>query len=510
MEYSRTKNSIFNVGTSFFYTIIKTILTFITRTIFIRILGETYLGVNGLLANILSMLSIAELGIGTTISFSLYKPLANKEQKKIDVLMSFYKKAYQVIGIVILVCGIILIPFLNFILEDNVDNIYVIYLLYLLTTVSTYFIGYKEVLIIADQKSYKLTKINVIFDILLNIFQCVELLIFKNFIVYLILQLIIEYIRRIVINSFISKEYSQTDFNSKEKLNEKDKRTISKNVKAMFLHKIGDYSINGTDNIIMTKLVGIVSVGIYSNYLTIVNMLNSFINILYNSITASLGNLVAKENEEKRLEIFKIMDFVGFCIYGFCGACLFNLFNPFIKIWAGEQYLFSTEIVAIIVLNFYMTGMRVPLGAIKTAAGVYAEDKFVPIIQAIANIIFSIVLAKYIGVLGVLLGTFVSSLIPTVNRPYIVYKYVFNKSTSEYYRRYIKNVLLFVIGTGITFLITTLIKIPNDFLNLLIDGVIVLITYIGIIFLVYKNSEEYMYIKERIKQETIKIVERKK
>ena len=226
---------------------------------------------------------------------------------------------------------------------------------------------------------------------------------------YLVVQLVIEFLRRTVINFFISKEYPQTDFCSKEKISKSDKQLLSKNVRAMFLHKIGDYSINGTDNIIMTKFIGLNAVGIYSNYLTIITILNSFINIIYSSIISSLGNL-AKENEEKRLKVFNIMDFFGFCIYGYCSVCLFVLLNPFIKVWAGEHYLFSIEIVAIIVLNFYMTGMRVPLGTIKSAAGVYTEDRYIPLLQALTNIVVSIILAKYIGVLGVLLGTLVSSL----------------------------------------------------------------------------------------------------
>ena len=246
MNQSRTKSSIFNVGTGIFNIITKTIITFITRTIFIRILGETYLGLNGLLTNILSMLSIAELGIGTAISFNLYKPIANKNYEKINKLMAFYKKSYKVIGIVILVSGSILIPFLNIILGDNIniENVYLIYILYLICTASTYFIGYKEVLIIADQKNYKLTKINFIFDILLNALQIIVLLISKNFIMYLVVQILIEYTRRIIINMFISKEYSNINFHSKEKLDEEDKNVLTKNVKAMFLHKIGDYCIN--------------------------------------------------------------------------------------------------------------------------------------------------------------------------------------------------------------------------------------------------------------------------
>lgn len=246
MERSRTKNSIFNVGTGFFNTITKTIITFVTRTVFIKILGETYLGLNGLLTNILSMLSIAELGIGTAISFSLYKPIADKNNNKINTLMTFYKKAYRVIGIVIFVFGIILIPFLKFILGENanIDNIYLIYMLYLISTVFTYFISYKEVLIIADQKNYKLTKTNFLFDVILNSIQMLLLILFRNFIIYLIAQIIIEIFRRICINRLISKEYITISFDSKDKIAEEDKKVLIKNVKAMFLHKIGDYSIN--------------------------------------------------------------------------------------------------------------------------------------------------------------------------------------------------------------------------------------------------------------------------
>lgn len=512
MEQSRTKNSIFNVGTGFLNIIVKTILTFITRTIFIKVLGETYLGLNGLLTNILSMLSIAELGIGTTISFSLYKPLANKDNKKINALMTFYKKAYRIIGIVILISGVILIPFLKFILEENINinHIYLIYTLYLLTTVSTYFISYKEVLIIADQKNYKLTKINFIFDVLLNGLQIIELLIFKNFVLYLVVQLVIEFLRRTVINFFISKEYPQTDFCSKEKISKSDKQLLSKNVRAMFLHKIGDYSINGTDNIIMTKFIGLNAVGIYSNYLTIITILNTFINIIYSSIISSLGNLIAKENEEKRLKVFNIMDFFGFCIYGYCSVCLFVLLNPFIKVWAGEHYLFSIEIVAIIVLNFYMTGMRVPLGTIKSAAGVYTEDRYIPLLQALTNIVVSIILAKYIGVLGVLLGTLVSSLIPAIDRPYIVYKYVFNKKVTEYYTKYLKNIIIVVFTTIVIYFVTSNLNIKNLYIQLIVICIIATIIYVIIIIVFYRKTVEYVYIKDQIKKFLSNIMKKKR
>lgn len=249
----------------------------------------------------------------------------------------------------------------------------------------------------------------------------------------------------------------------------------------------------------MTKFVGLNSVGLYSNYLVIINMLNTFINTIYNSIISSLGNLVAKENANKRLEIFKMMDFIGFCIYSFCGVCLFNLFNPFINIWVGEEYLFSVQVVAIIVLNFYATGMRVPLGTIKSAAGVYAQDKYIPLIQAVINIIVSIILANYFGIMGVLIGTLISSLVPAIYRPYVVYKYIFERKANEYYRTYIKNFVIFILGVILTSIIINVVNVKNIYLYLIIAAMISSIVHFILIFIIYRKTTEFKYIKNYIK-----------
>ena len=350
----RTKKSFLNIGSNFFIMMVKTILTFVTRTVFIHYLGEEALGLNGLFTNVLSMLSLAELGVSTAINFSLYQPLSNKDNKKISELMSFYRKAYTVIGIVIGIVGIIIIPFLKYIINDinSIDNVYLIYILYLINTVSTYFIAYKETLINADQKNYKLAGIQFIGLVALNIFQIIFLIITKSFIVYLIIQFITLFIQRVVTNRYITKKYSNIDFNCKEKVEKKDLQIIIKNVKAMFLHKIGDYCINSTDNLIISAFINVATVGIYSNYLTIINLLNNFINMIYNGLGASLGNLVATESDDKKEEIFKKMNFIAFCIYGLCSVCMINVFNDFIKIWIGEKYCLSLSIVIMIVRNF--------------------------------------------------------------------------------------------------------------------------------------------------------------
>lgn len=497
----RTKKSFLNIGSNFLIMITKTILTFVTRTVFIHYLGEEALGLNGLFTNVLSMLSLAELGVSTAINFSLYEPLAQKDKKKISELMSFYRKAYTIIGIVVGVVGIILIPFLKYIINDiaNIDNVYLIYILYLINTVSTYFIAYKETLINADQKGYKLAGIQFIGLVALNVFQIIFLLLTKNFIVYLIIQFITLFIQRVVTNIYITKNYNDINFNCKEKIENKDLQVIVKNVKAMFFHKIGEYCINSTDNLIISAFINVATVGIYSNYLTIINLLNNFIFMIYNGLGASLGNLVATESNEKKEEIFKKMNFIAFCIYGLCSVCMINVFNDFIKIWIGEKYCLSLSIVLMIVINFYLTGMRVPSSTMKSSAGLFDVDKYTPILQSIINLVVSIVLVQKMGLIGVLIGTFVSSIaIPSWQRPYLIYKYILKKSSKKYFIEFFKNVVILAVCTTLALFINNLIIINNLYIQFVVKGIITASIFAISVILIYRKTDEFKYIVNTI------------
>ena len=493
----RTKRSFLNVGSNFIINMIGTIFSFITRTVFVYCLGESALGLNGLFSNVLSMLSLAELGIGSAINFSLYEPLAKKDTKKINSLMRFYKKAYRTIGTIIAILGILLIPFLKYLIKDieNIENVYIIYILYLINTVSTYFIAYKETLINADQKNYKLLKIETNSLVLLNTLQIVFLLLTKNFIIYLTTCFIVQFIKRIITNRFITKTYDNIDFESKEKIEKKDLDVIVKNVKAMFFHKIGDYCINGTDNLIISSFINVMTVGFYSNYLTIINLLNTFIRMLYNGITASLGNFVAIETNERKEAIFRKMNFIGFLLHGICTVCLINLFNPFIRIWVGEKYCLDFSIVLIIVINFYLTGMRLPPQTMKSAAGLFDVDKYTPLVQSIINLIVSIVLVQKIGLLGVLIGTLVSSItIPCWQRPYLVYKYVLKMSSKKYFVEYFKYILIIVVASLTSIYINKFLVIGNQYIAFIIKGLISSIVFIVFTMICYAKTDEMKYI----------------
>ena len=498
---SRTKNTMFNVGSNFIVLVVKSILMFITRTVFIRCLGSEALGLNGLFTNVLYMLSLAELGVGQAINFSLYKPLASNDRNTISSLMSFYRKVYKIIGILILFVGMLLIPFLKYLINDidTIKDVYLIYVLYLVNTVSTYFISYKETLIIADQKKYEITWIELVFIILLNLLQIVFLFITKNYIVYLIIQFFTNLLQRIVINIYISKRYKDIDFKTTNKIDNHNLKTIKTNVKAMFFHKVGDYCINGTDNLIISSFINIITVGLYSNYLAIISLINSFVLTIYNGLTASLGNLIATESYDKRYRVFNNMNFIAFLLHGFAFVVLINIFNDFIELWIGNEYQLDFPIVVCILINFYLTGMRVPCSITKSAAGIYDIDKFTPIIQSIINLIVSIVLVKYIGLLGVVIGTIVSSIaLPSWQRPVIVYKYVLNKSVKEYFINYFKYATIIIFTSLISLKILTLINISNLILTIIFKVMVVTLLFVALVVVFFRKSVEYKYISNTI------------
>lgn len=498
----RTKFSTLNIITNLLVLVIQTILSFVVRIVFTKILGQDYLGVESVFVNLISMFSLAELGITLSISFSLYKPLAENNVKKISSLMTLYKKIYQIVGIFILIIGFLIMPFLtHFIDNTNIANFYIIYILYLIDSAMTYLITYKEVLIIADQKNYKINKYNIIAIFSTNVLQIIFLYLTKNFMIYILIKILVQSIQRIIINRYISKVYKDIDFNSKEKLETKELNVIKKNVKSMFTQKIGNYLLNGTDSIIISKFVGIGVVGIYSNFLSITTILKSIVNSITSGITASFGNLIAKGDNKTQENVFNIMNFIVFGITAFMVVELYFLLNPFIAMCFGENYMIDNYCIVVICMNFYLASMLLPLDTVKSAAGIYEKDKYIPLIQAIINLMISMALVKNIGLLGVLLGTMISYLVSTIwIRPLIIYKNIFKSSVSSYYIKYIMK-LLFLIGTG--FLLTLFLSkiyIENNIFNLITKGIIIAITY-SILFVIFNfKTKEFQYLKEEVKK----------
>ena len=497
----RTSSSIKNLIFAFIGQAAGIVMNFIARVVFLRILTAEYLGLNGLFTNILSMLSLMELGVGTAMTFSLYKPLATSDKEKIKSLMNLYRKSYIIIGILVLVIGIGITPLLPYFIDEVPkinENINLIYILFVINTAISYFYSYKRSLISSDQKRYIATAYRYIFYCLLNIMQIIILLLTKNYIWYLITQIIFTFAENVAISKKADKLYPYLKEKNINKLEKEDTEKIKKNVVAMIGHKIGGIIVGGTDNIILSKFVGLVEVGIYSNYYLIINALNVIIGQVFTAITASVGNLVATTNKQKVYDIFKKVFFLDFWLYAFSSICLLVLFNRFITIWIGNEYLFSMDIVLILVINFYITGMRKAFLTFRDATGLYWADRYKPFAESIINIIASIILVKMLGTIGVFIGTFISTITTCFwVEPYILYKYEFGLSIIPFLKKYILYTILMIIAGIITVALCNLIKITG-IIGFIINACICIIV-INTIFLIFLHrTEEFKYFKNLI------------
>lgn len=487
---------------NFLYNLLNYGLRFASRIFFVKTLAEVYLGVNGLLSNVLGILALTELGIGTAIGYSLYDPLAKNDTKKVRSLMQFYKKAYQIIALVVLVLGLILLPFIPYLIKDTtgIENLSIIYLIFLLNMVIGYLFSYKRTLISSDQKNYLIVPYTMFFNIITSVLQIVVLLIFKNYIIYLLVQSICTIVENIVINRYIDKKYPYLVSNEEVTPIEKEElSTIKTKIKALLLHKVGSYTLSSTDNLIISKLIGIVVVGIYSNYSLIISMVSSFIYLLISNVISSLGNLIASENPKKCLKVFDEMNFTCFVLYGISSICLINLFNPFIELVFGTNYLLSMLVVYIIVINHYLTGMNNVVISIQTASGLYEKDKYVPLIQSAVNLIISIYLAKKIGLAGVFIGTIISTLIPLIVKPCIVYKEIFKEKISLYFKDFTIQTIIIVLSAILSAFITKYVNIENAYLNLAFLLLISIIIPGTLIILIYRKKEAYQNVISRVK-----------
>ncbi|SKC33056.1 hypothetical protein CZ809_02585 [Photobacterium piscicola] len=504
----RTKSTIKNAMFSSANMIITIMLTFIYRTVFIQTLGVEYLGLNAVYTNILMILSLAELGVGQAIAFSLYKPISINDKEKVNALIQFYKKVYRYIGIGVLILGIGFMPFIHILIPStsSLENIYLIFILFLFNSSLTYFWGYKRTLIIADQKEYKLvpfTTVSQISDISLRI---ICLLIMNSFVFALVIQLFVKFFENVFINRYIDKEYDYIQFND-NRICSSELSVIKKNVKAMMMHKLGDISVNGTDNLIISSFIGVAALGVYSNYAMIIGIVISLFALIINSSIASLGNVIATESIERSEEVFDTVDFMSCWLFGWGSICFYILAQPFISLWLNDDFLLNNTVVILIAVNLFLLGPRASLGAVKSAGGIYTQDKYSPLIQGAVNLIISLILVKSLGITGVLLGTLLSSLfVPLWHRPYVVYKYLFKKSPLEYYKKLVFLSLSFFIIAVITKIIVD--EITTVIINSLFQffiSILLCIVLPNILFILlnYKRKEalkilnyfKYQYVK---------------
>ena len=446
-EKSRTENSIRNAISGLASQVFILVITFLSRTVFIKILGAEYLGINGLYYNILTILSLAELGIGNVMIFSLYKPIKNNDRKAISKYINFYKIVYRIIAITILILGLSLVPFLDVFINSELDktDLIIYYILFLLNTVFSYVGIYKTTLIEADQKSYIKNIAKTKFSIIQNIVQLIFVWLFKNYYIYLIIQISCTLLNNLYLQRKAQKMYP---FIEKNVLLEKSemKKTL-RNVKDTFLYKVGGVLLDNTDNLLISMLLGTIVVGYYSNYSMISAAISLMISTIAKAITASVGNLNQQKDPEKNKKIFLILLYL-FNVVSIIGMNgFFIVINDFITIWIGDQYLLSTEVVLVISINLYIANIQAPIWMYREATGLFKEVKYVGLLAAGLNLALSIILGKMIGLAGILIATSIAKLLTnSLIEPIIIYKKDFKTSSKTYFIKQTKYIIIAIIS----------------------------------------------------------------
>lgn len=475
------------------------LMGFLQRHVFIMVLGRSLLGVNGLYTDILSALSLAELGIGSAMNYSLYKPVADNDQEKIKSYMRLYKKAYLVIACVIAVIGLALTPFLPYIIRESggisVGDLTVYYLIFLFNTVSTYFVAYKYSLSNAQQRNYIQTNIATVTKIVTCLLQIVMLLATKNFLLFLLTQAAVELLQKIFVSIYFNRLYPYLRDRNVRKLDRAETAVVVTKTKALMFHKIGDVARLSTDNIIITYFMSVDWVGIVGNYTYVITYAANFIGVIFNSVISGFGNLVATESKEKQYAVFKVYRFFACWLYGFAAVGFWFLLTPFVAgIWLDESWQLGQTVLTLILVDLYFKGGRVVLVNFKIAAGVFEQDKYLALIQGVVNLVISIAGIRWIGLAGVYVGTVVSGVLANLIQPVIVYRDCFSHSVWSYFKDSLKY------GGAIAFVSLLLVPIsrlvlarvnPVTFIAMIL---IVTVVYNGSFLLLFRRTQEFGYL----------------
>ncbi len=504
MNETRTKKVSRNIIFATIFQLTKAVLLFISRVIFAKILGPQYLGINGLFSNVLTVLSLADLGINSALMYSLYKPLANDNKEEISAYMNFFKKMYNLIALVVFLLGIMLIPFLKYIinLPNDVPHIYIYYIILLLNSVISYLFIYKTTLLAADQKQYILNKYDTIFQVILFVLQILVLVLTKSFALYLSLNILCTFTGNLFKVRAANKVYPYLKDNKSIDINKASKKDIFSNIKSMFIYKIGGIIQSNTDSILISIFVGTITVGYYSNYSLIVMEIVAFITLMFTSLKASVGNYNITNNSENQYRIFNMLEVYNFWIVGFCSVCLLTLTPTFIQIFFGKDYALSQLFLIFLISNFYTSNIRQTLWVYRETSGIFNKTKYVTMVTAVINILLSIIMGYYFGLSGIVLATVISRMLYAWwKEPLVIYKDIFHKSANEYFIKYIVRIIIIAFIYILIELIFKFININNMILLLIIKAVVSVIIIALVFFIVYRKNEAFSFITDKLKGE---------
>lgn len=493
MEMNRSRNATRNIIFGVILKIYQLVLPFAMRTIIMYELGVKYLGLNSLFTSILQVLNLAELGVGSAMVFSMYKPIAHGDSKNICALMKLYKIYYRVIGLVVLASGLVLLPFIPKLIAGDVPdgiNIYVLYLLNLLATVFTYWLfAYKNSILQAHQRQDVVSKVTIVTDTCKYILQIGMLFAFHNYYYYVCVLLLSQIFNNILTAIVSNKLYPQ--FQAEGKLPKETVNEINQKIKDLFTSKLGFTIVSSADTVVISAFLGLEALAIYQNYYYIINAVMGFVAIVYSSITAGVGNSMIVYDTEKNYRDYRIFTFLACWITAFCVSCFSGLFQPFMKLWMGKELLLPYPLVILLCVYFWVYEYIMMASVYKDAGGIWHEDRFRPLLSGLVNLSLNLLTVKLLGLYGIVLSTIISMVI--ISAPWItsnIFKLIFKKSAKKYIAKVGYYLFTAIVATTVTNIIIKFIP-DNGWLWFVVKAAVCVVVSNSIIFMMLLKVSEF-------------------
>ncbi|MCM1270583.1 MAG: oligosaccharide flippase family protein [Ruminococcus flavefaciens] len=493
MSTSRTKNASRNI---FFGIVLKTyqiVLPFILRTIIVHELGTEYLGLNSLFTSVLQVLNLAELGVSSAMVFSMYKPVTENDATKICALLNLYKLYYRLIGLFILVVGLILTPFIPKLISGDIPNdmnVHVLYLINLTSTVFSYWLfAYKNSIFLAHQRTDISSKATIVTDTIKYGLQISFIYLTHNYYYYVLVLLAVQLLNNILIAILSNKLYP--DYKPIGTLNSSEVMGIKQRIKDLFTSKLGGTIINSADTIVISSFLGLTTLAIYQNYYYILSAVMGFVSIIFNSITAGVGNSMILKSREENYHDFKVFTFLVCSVCGFCISCFVSLFQPFMTLWMGEDKLLPFLIVVLLVVYFWFYELIMAISVYKDAAGIWHSDRFRPLISGVVNLALNLVLVNFIHLYGIVLSSVLAMLF--ISLPWIiknVFSEVFHFDIKEYCIMLLKYSAIVGVVTTICYYTSSFIHLES-FLGFVVKLLFIIISTSGLLFLFLFKDKNY-------------------
>lgn len=493
-KIERIKNASRNIVFGVILKVYQIIVPFLMRTVMIYLMGVQYLGLNSLFTSVLQVLNLAELGVGSAMVYSMYKPITEDDNATICALMKLYKNYYRVIGLVIAVVGCVLTPFIPYLIKSNVPesiNIYILYLLNLGATVLSYWLfAYKNSILSAHQRTDVVSKITLVTITIQYGLQLFVLWAFHNYYLYVVVMLAVQILTNIVTAVCADRLYPQ--FKPKGRVDEIQVKRINQRIRDLFTSKIGAIIYDSADTIVISSFLGLTVLAVYQNYFYILNAITGLIAVIFSACTAGIGNSIVIESKEKNYQDLNKFTFIITWISGFCSVCLLCIYQPFMEMWVGKELMLPLSAVGCFVIYFFVRQFNGLFNLYKDASGMWHEDRFRPLVAALINLVLNLILVQFIGIYGILLSTVLA--IVCVGMPWLMHNLftiIFEeKHMWHFIGRLSKYTFVVFISCVVTYFICSRFSI-GLIPTILVRGVICIIVPNLIYYLAFRNKEEF-------------------